>query len=159
MWHNLSDFLAQSINWWLCFQAAADPGLPTICGSNQGQHGNIRNWNSHELFHLITYLILYMYLYNSSFSILVYVDLGTGASDTATLNFALSGSYSRYYEIKITQLPCSSEYQYVEFLFFFLQWNNSQIGMRNMYFLFQPIPRLLSILRRPHWTCWDIQLS
>ena len=111
-----SDFLAQSINWWLYFQAAADPGLPTICGSNQGQHGNIRSLNSHELFHLITYLILYMY-----FPILVYVDLGTGASDTATLNFALSGSYSRYYEIKITQLPCSSEYQYVEFLFFFLQ--------------------------------------
>ena len=108
---NESDFLAQSIDWWLCFQAAADPGLPTICGSNQGQHGNIRNLNSHELFYLITYLIMYMYWYISRFSILVYVDLGTGASDTATLNFALSGSYSRYYEIKITQLPCSSEYQ------------------------------------------------
>jgi len=62
--------------------SSADPGLPEICGRNNGQH--------------------------------VYVDIGTGASDTATLNFDFSDSTalqnSRFFEVKVTQLPCSSEY-------------------------------------------------
>ena len=45
----------------------------------------------------------------------VYVDIGTGASDTATLNFDFSDSTalqnSRFFEVKVTQLPCSSEYK------------------------------------------------
>jgi len=40
----------------------------------------------------------------------VYVDLGASSADTATLAFAFSGTYDRYYEIKVTQLPCTSEY-------------------------------------------------
>ena len=44
--------------------------------------------------------------------LVVYIDMGQGATDTATLNFDIgSGTYSRFYEIKVTQLPCSSEYQ------------------------------------------------
>ena len=40
--------------------------------------------------------------------------MGTTASDTATLSFKFADSTaltnSRFYEIKITQLPCTSEY-------------------------------------------------
>ena len=45
----------------------------------------------------------------------VYIDMGTGASDTATLNFDFTDSTSlqnsRFFEVKVTQLPCSSEYK------------------------------------------------
>lgn len=62
--------------------SVADPGLPEICGKNPGQH--------------------------------VYVDIGTGASDSATLNFDFTNadtlSNTRFFEIKVTQLPCSNEY-------------------------------------------------
>jgi len=59
-----------------------DPNMPVICGKNTGQH--------------------------------VYVDVGTGASDTATLQFDFTDNAaltnSRYYEVKVTQLPCNNEY-------------------------------------------------
>jgi len=59
-----------------------DPNLPTICGKNTGQH--------------------------------VYVDIGTGASDTASLQFDFNDNTaltnSRFYEVKVTQLPCTNEY-------------------------------------------------
>jgi len=62
--------------------STADPGLPTICGQNTGQH--------------------------------VYVDMGTGASDTVNLALDFSDATNlanqRFFEIKVTQLPCSSEY-------------------------------------------------
>ena len=51
------------------------------------------------------------------FSILisVYVDMGTGTSDTTQLKFDFTDSTAlanaRFYEIKVTQLPCSSEYK------------------------------------------------
>ena len=45
---------------------------------------------------------------------LVYVDMGTGASDTVNLNLdftdATNLANQRFFEIKVTQLPCSSEY-------------------------------------------------
>ena len=41
----------------------------------------------------------------------VYVNMGTGASDTTTLDFSFSGTYDRKYEVKVTQLPCSHEYR------------------------------------------------
>ena len=44
--------------------------------------------------------------------------MGTGYSDTATVNFDFTDSTglqnSRFFEIKVTQLPCASEYQYVQ---------------------------------------------
>jgi len=62
--------------------SAADPGLPEICGRNTGQH--------------------------------VYIDMGTGASDTTQLKFDFTDSTAlanaRFFEIKVTQLPCSNEY-------------------------------------------------
>merc|ERR1711981_423992 len=36
--------------------------------------------------------------------------MGTAATDSTTLGFTFSGDYSRLYEIKVTQLPCSNEY-------------------------------------------------
>ena len=46
--------------------------------------------------------------------VLVYVDMGTGASDTVNLNLdftdATNLANQRFFEIKVTQLPCSSEY-------------------------------------------------
>ena len=49
------------------------------------------------------------------FLIQVYVDLGTGASDTAELKFDFTDSTAlannRFFEIKVTQLPCSNEYK------------------------------------------------
>ena len=38
--------------------------------------------------------------------------MGTGASDSTTLDFTFSGTYDRKFEIKVTQLPCSNEYKY-----------------------------------------------
>ena len=44
----------------------------------------------------------------------VYVDMGAQASDTATLNFAFSGTASnRAWEVKATQIPCASRSAYV----------------------------------------------
>ena len=39
--------------------------------------------------------------------------MGTGASDTTQLDFTFSGTYSRFYEVKVTQLGCSNEYKLV----------------------------------------------
>ena len=62
------------------FAVSGTSGLssPVICGSNTGQH--------------------------------IYMEMGTGASDTATLafTFATSASTTRAWEIKATQVPCSS---------------------------------------------------
>ena len=48
-------------------------------------------------------------------TILVYIDMGTGASDTVNLALDFSDATNlanqRFFEIKVTQLPCSSEYQ------------------------------------------------
>merc|ERR1712156_850825 len=54
--------------------------IPEICGMNTGQH--------------------------------VYLDLGNLASDTATLAFTFSGTetFSRFWDIKVTQIPCNVNY-------------------------------------------------
>ena len=41
----------------------------------------------------------------------VYLDLGRQASDTATLAFTFSGTFSRYWDIKVTQIPCDVNYE------------------------------------------------
>ena len=43
--------------------------------------------------------------------ILVYLDVGRGASDCATLAFTFSGTFSRYWDIKVTQIPCDVNYE------------------------------------------------
>ena len=41
----------------------------------------------------------------------VYVDMGTLAGDTATLNFAFGGDASnRAWEVKVSQVPCAARY-------------------------------------------------
>jgi hypothetical protein len=45
------------------------------------------------------------------FFITVYLDAGALSTDTATLAFAFSGTFSRYWDIKVTQIPCNSNYQ------------------------------------------------
>jgi len=41
----------------------------------------------------------------------MYVDMGTLASDTATLSFAFAGSSTnRAWEVKVSQIPCSASY-------------------------------------------------
>jgi len=40
----------------------------------------------------------------------VYVDMGTQASESVALSFDFTGTYSRFFEVKVTQLPCTSEY-------------------------------------------------
>ena len=42
--------------------------------------------------------------------------MGTGASDSTTLDFTFSGTYDRKFEIKVTQLPCSNEYRYAIYI-------------------------------------------
>ena len=44
-------------------------------------------------------------------AISVYLDLGRGASDSATLAFTFSGTLSRYWDIKVTQIPCDVTYE------------------------------------------------
>ena len=38
------------------------------------------------------------------------LDIGRGSSDSATLAFTFSGTFSRYWDIKITQIPCGVAY-------------------------------------------------
>lgn len=40
----------------------------------------------------------------------VYLDAGTQSGDTATLAFTFSGTYNRFWDIKVTQIPCNSNY-------------------------------------------------
>ena len=50
-----------------------------------------------------------MFLY---FSTLVYVEMGRGSTDTATLAFTFStSSTARTWEIKATQIPCGASYR------------------------------------------------
>ena len=55
---------------------------------------------------------IYTVAYNTFIRfVAVYVDMGATATDSTTLGFTFSGDYSRLYEIKVTQLPCSNEYK------------------------------------------------
>ncbi|XP_040574106.2 uncharacterized protein [Lepeophtheirus salmonis] len=38
----------------------------------------------------------------------IYLDIGRMTTDTATLNFAFTGVFNRFYDVKITQIPCNS---------------------------------------------------
>ncbi len=44
----------------------------------------------------------------------MYIDIGTVASDTATLNFNFgnAASTSRIWDIKVAQIPCGTNYAY-----------------------------------------------
>ena len=98
-------------------QSTADNSLPTICGKNTGQHGKTYQF-SINYFSFLFNQLKYTYLSFTSIYIdlffLVYVDMGTGASDTVNLNLdftdATNLANQRFFEIKVTQLPCSSEY-------------------------------------------------
>ena len=59
--------------------------------------------------HSCTYYLTYLTpLY------LVYVDLGTGASDSATLALAfMNANTNRKWDIKVAQIPCGATYAYV----------------------------------------------
>lgn len=60
-------------------------------------------WNEERLY------VLHEYMTRHDV-ILVYVDIGLLASDTATLNFAFSGTTTnRLWEIKVSQIPCYNE--------------------------------------------------
>ena len=48
-----------------------------------------------------------------SFYLLVYINMGSGSSDTATLDFSFTGVNSaRAWEVKVTQLPCNHPNRY-----------------------------------------------
>ena len=42
--------------------------------------------------------------------ILVYIDAGAACSNTATLAFTFTNAQSRQFDIKVSQIPCGSEY-------------------------------------------------
>ena len=42
---------------------------------------------------------------------LVYLDVGRISSDSASLAFTFSGTFSRYWDIKVTQIPCDVTYE------------------------------------------------
>ena len=46
-----------------------------------------------------------------TFSPTVYLDVGRQASDSATLAFTFSGTLSRFWDIKVTQIPCNVNYE------------------------------------------------
>ena len=73
--------------------------IPEICGENSGQHSKATN------------LIKKHSKLSSKFSFSVYLDLGRGSSDSATLAFTFSGTLSRYWDIKVTQIPCDVTYE------------------------------------------------
>ena len=63
----------------------------------------IQGINNDEEFY---YILIRHFIFN-----LVYVDMGTQASESVSLSFDFTGTYSRFFEVKVTQLPCSSEYK------------------------------------------------
>ena len=44
----------------------------------------------------------------------VYLDAGTLGTDTAMLSFTFSGTFNRFWDIKVTQIPCKANYEYVQ---------------------------------------------
>ena len=70
------------------------------------------------------YFLLFINIITFVFSILVYVDAGNLCSDTATLDFNLftSTTFSRFWDIKVTQIPCNVNYEWVfKRLFIFIE--------------------------------------
>ena len=49
------------------------------------------------------------FIFTGSFA--VYLDLGRVSSDSATLGFTFAGSSSRYWDIKVSQIPCDVNYE------------------------------------------------
>ena len=41
----------------------------------------------------------------------VYLDVGMAASDSATFAFTFANAFSRFWDIKITQIPCNVRYE------------------------------------------------
>lgn len=71
--------------------------LPPLCGVNSGQHGK-------------TYLTLNPHSYSHNFSSLVYIDV-SGNQGPVTLNFITTGHRSRQFDVRVTQIQCSSPYR------------------------------------------------
>lgn len=75
----------------------------------------------------------------------IYLDLGRQSSDSATLAFTFTGAFSRYWDIKVTQIPCNVNYdppngclQYhtgIDGRFTTFNWGNLQL-LRNQNYRF-----------------------
>ena len=74
------------------------------------------------------HLLIYLNIYSNEqlphiFHIyLVYLDAGTLPGDTAMITFTFdstvgTGDFSRFWDIKVTQIPCNSKYEYVKVLY------------------------------------------
>ena len=86
-------------------QTTAGGAIPVICGKNSGQHGK-RNNSIVFCIKSEAYIAPYNFL-------LVYINMGSGSSDTATLDFSFTGVNSaRAWEVKVTQLPCNHPNRY-----------------------------------------------
>ena len=71
--------------------------IPELCGDLTGQHSMNFIKKTLKVFQL--------------FYISVYVDLGTGASDSATLALAFqNANTNRKWDIKVAQIPCGATY-------------------------------------------------
>lgn len=86
----------------------------------------------------------------------MYIDVGLLPSDTATLNFAFTGtSNNRIWEIKVSQIPCygacSKDYQWVE-----LNWSKSSCFKR--YCAFQTSRWVSPIPHGSDWSVHHLQL-
>ena len=94
-------------------------GAPVICGQNTGQHSKLEKAKIQLCFIFTVYKVtrhnkhlkpLKCIKINKLF-FSVYVDMGTLASDTATLSFAFKGeSTLRAWEVKVSQIPCAASY-------------------------------------------------
>ena len=51
---------------------------------------------------------------NNNFVISVYLDVGNLGTDTAMISFSFTGTHNRFWDIKVTQIPCKSNYEYVQ---------------------------------------------
>ena len=51
---------------------------------------------------------------NNNFVISVYLDVGNLGTDTAMISFSFTGTHNRFWDIKVTQIPCKSNYEYVK---------------------------------------------
>ena len=89
--------------------------LPAICGNNQGQHSKIvENYAKLQTCFFIFILVNNYHIY--FIFILVYLDAGTLPGDTAMITFTFdstvgTGDFSRFWDIKVTQIPCNSKYE------------------------------------------------
>ncbi len=125
--------------------------MPTICGSNTGQHSEA----------IISYILrLVILTLSKKKNCPVYVDMGTVCSDSVSISFAFTGASTvRTWELKASQIPCGSVYRlYTRLVLYFSAPPNNLIDSSRLIFLRQSSRRLPPVPHRAGRQVQHLQL-